>query len=481
MSSTTISTISTTTPSPPLIQIALSVVDLQTTEAWFHDGLGFLPAGGSILLMCGPIASRVQGIPGVASCGWWMVGRNPWFQLELFQFRRPMAKLMPADFRPCDIGYTRMGVHVSDFDVALANLARIGTEPLARVQGKRGQRRACVRNPDGVFVEIMEADPLPQPAGSERSGCPVAVRSITLSTPDLDATVAYLTAINGKGPEEIALHTPGDEANWGLPGAKCKRAVFRSGDILVEVVQYLDPVGKPWPAGYRICDQGILNVAYGMRRKDEHKQVFARAAAFGARPNCNPIYFEGGGVVYVNDPLGFSVEMVCIPSARKDMKYGFEPKARDDRPRPDNRHVEGSVRIAAPIAKVWDALVDQDRMGEWCGFDQVSVIKEGQTSRNGVGSERRMVGSAGKVTEQIVAVEPMKRIRYRVIDGAPFNFHRGEITLREQGQDTEVHWRIGFRGKLPLVGELIRWKLQPMLSGMLEKGLKPYAERAAGR
>ena len=182
------------------------MVDLRRTEAWFVEGLGFLPAGGSILMMSGPVAGLVQGLPGAASCAWWLVGRNSWFQLELFQFRRPVAKLMTADFRPCDVGYTRMGVHVVDFDTALANLARLGSEPLAPTQGQPGQRRAVVRSPDGVFVEIMEDDPLPQPVGSERGDCPVAVRSVTLSTPNLEASVAYLTAINGRAGGNCPAH-----------------------------------------------------------------------------------------------------------------------------------------------------------------------------------------------------------------------------------------------------------------------------------
>jgi len=63
---------------------------------------------------------------------------------------------MPADFRPCDIGYTRIGIWVADFDTTLTNLARLGTKPLTPAIGAFGARRVCVRNPDGVYVEIME-------------------------------------------------------------------------------------------------------------------------------------------------------------------------------------------------------------------------------------------------------------------------------------------------------------------------------------
>ena len=177
---------------PPLSQVAFSVVDLAATERWFREGLGFWPAGGARWPMRGPLASKVQGIPRVASTCWWMVGRNDFFQLEMFQFERPLARLVAHDFRPCDIGYTRIGVWVADFDQTLTGLGRLGSPPLSDPIGPTGARRACVRSPDGVYVEIMEDDPL---AGSglvpSRSACPVAVRSVTLSVPDLARSESF--------------------------------------------------------------------------------------------------------------------------------------------------------------------------------------------------------------------------------------------------------------------------------------------------
>ena len=160
-------------PAPRLTQVAFSVVDLAATERWFREGLGFWPAGGARRMMRGPLASAVQGLPRAASTCWWMVDRNEFFQLEMFQFERPLARLMAPDFRPCDIGYTRIGVWVADFDQALTRLGRLGSPPLSDPVGPAGTRRACVRNPDGVYVEIMEDDPL-SGAGlaSEQIGMP---------------------------------------------------------------------------------------------------------------------------------------------------------------------------------------------------------------------------------------------------------------------------------------------------------------------
>ena len=56
-----------TAVTPPLAQVAFSVVDLAATETWFREGFGFWPAGGSRAMMRGPLASSVQGLPRVAS------------------------------------------------------------------------------------------------------------------------------------------------------------------------------------------------------------------------------------------------------------------------------------------------------------------------------------------------------------------------------------------------------------------------------
>lgn len=132
---------------PVLNQIALSVMDLETTARWFADGLGFLTAGGTRLLMSLPFSGTAQGIAGARSTCWFMIGCNPWAQLEMFQYARPLGSRLADDYRPCDIGYTRMGVHVADFDGTITRLARLGSAPVGPISGPPGQRRAIGHGP----------------------------------------------------------------------------------------------------------------------------------------------------------------------------------------------------------------------------------------------------------------------------------------------------------------------------------------------
>ncbi len=464
---------------PPLNQIAFSVVDLRLTERWFREGFGLLPAGGSRWKMRGLMAARVQGLPRAASTCWWLVGRNPWFQLELFQFERPIAELMPRDSRPCDIGYTRIGLWVADFDATLARLKTLGSLPLSAPLGAPGKRRACVRNPDGVFVEIMEDDPLATVAAPGRSNCPAAIRSVTMSVPDLTKTALFLSTGVGIKESDVTLHTPEHEALWGLAGARTLSKVFLAGDVLVEAVQYLDPVGRPRRQGYRINDQGILNIAFGARTKKDHVTVYRRSRDAGARPNCSPLYMPGfgAGVVYVNDPQNFSVEILWLNPGRPDRDWGFDPLPIQQRPEPDTLSVSQRVTLHAPVERVWAVVTDHEGMAQWIGFKPVTRTVDGTPDVNGYGSVRLMHGPAGKVVEQVIDCNPLQSLRYRVIKGSPLVCHQGEVRLTPVGSNTELTWTIRFRPKIAGTGFLLRPFMQRMLGAMVDKHLKSYVER----
>ena len=460
---------------PPLNQVAFSVIDLAATERWFREGLGFDPAGGSRAMMRGPLASSVQGLSRAASTCWWLVDRNQWFQLELFQFERPLARLMPHDSRPCDIGYSRIGVWVADFDQALTRLAHLGTSPLSAPVGAAGARRACVRNPDGVYVEIMEDDPL-SGAGVNpaRSSCPVALRSVTLSVPDLARSEAFFGGLC-LGRPEAALRAPEHEALWGLPGARTRSSVFAAGSVLVELAQYLDPVGRPRPRGDRISDQGILNVAFGARSRRDHTKLYRRARAAGARENHRPVHMPGAGVVYVNDPDRFSVELLWMSRA-SDKCWGFTPRPAHKRPRADTRAIERTVRIAAPVQTTWELISEHENMNRWLGFGSVRRTLDGAPDPDGRGSERLLKLPGVSVTERVLACEPPTLYRYQATTGSPFVCHQGEIRLRADGDQTELAWTIRFRPRLPGTGRPLATVLAWLLGRLLHSGLKRQAE-----
>lgn len=446
---------SATQISLPLNQLAFSVIDLKSTERWWREGLGFLPAGGNRLLFRGPVMDAIQGMRGVATTCWCLLGRNDWAQLEMFQYESPISKRMPADFKPHHVGYTRCGVWVADLDAALASLARLGTQALTPPMGGKGKRRVCVRNPDGVYVELMEDDPLPDHNLRGRLDCPVAIRSVTMSTPDMGASVAFVTQGLGMREVPMELHSEAHDALWGLAGAVCERKVFQDGSghatILLEIVQYIAPLCVPWPQGYRVCDQGMLNICFGDAKSSRGVAAMRdRAVAVGAHANSWIVNILVSGCVYVNDPLGFSYEFMWAGPGLGQRQFGFEVKLADARPQLDNQCVECTAHVAAAPAQVWAVLADPRGFSAWAG---------------------RGKGVAGGLDEQLIVCEPTALLRYRVTDCWLFVGYLGEVRVVPESAGTRVIWSIRFRSRVPGLGALLRWVLGGKLTETVNKSL----------
>jgi catechol 2,3-dioxygenase-like lactoylglutathione lyase family enzyme len=456
-----------------LDQIAFSVVDVQRTERWFRDAFGFIPAGGTRSFR-GWGARHVQGLPGAASTCWWLVDRSEHFQIELFQFEAPLARLMPADYRPCDVGYSRVGFWVQDFDRTIERLIALGTPPLTAPVGAAGKRRVCVRNPEGVFIEVMEDDPLRGRTRDARPGCRVAARSVTLSVADLEKSKRFFMSALGMPESTAALRRPEHEALWGLEGASTRSVVLEAGNVLVELVQYLDPVGKPWPEGHRISDQGILNIAFGYRNMRAMMDSYHRSRVVGARPNGFPLHLVNWGVVYVNDEQEFSVELLWV-NPRWDARMGFAPLPLGSRPLPDTHRVESSVRIAAPVDRVWKIAADHGGMPRWFPVDSVTLERVGWPAPNGLGAERIMRGPKMNVSEQVTGWDPPHSIDYRLLSGAPISCHQGRVELEAVDGGTELKWSIRYRAKIPGTSGIVRRAMGKMLDDALPR-LKKLSE-----
>jgi short-subunit dehydrogenase/catechol 2,3-dioxygenase-like lactoylglutathione lyase family enzyme len=310
-----------------LSQIAISVTDLRRTHRWYRDVLGLASAGGTNLF-AGPLAAMVQGIPRAASTCWWLVDRQTGFQFELFEFRSPLVRPKRPGWRPCDIGYTMVSVCVADLDEAMSRGEQAGTPPLTEPVGPAGSRRVCVRDPEGVLVELMEDDPRSgRPRERPRPELPGVARAVTVSVPDLERSRRLFTSVLGLEPADgLELHGPEHEALWGLDGADRESALVWADDILIELVSYTDPAGRSWPPGYRISDQGLLNIAFGFGERSEFEAAHRICVEAGLRPNGPPLRLGAWSVVYVNDDQGFSLELLHVEPWYEG-RMGFRPRS----------------------------------------------------------------------------------------------------------------------------------------------------------
>jgi catechol 2,3-dioxygenase-like lactoylglutathione lyase family enzyme len=308
-------------------QVVFSVADRERSVDWYTRGLGCVPSGGMIPENHREIGA-LQGLGESEARMGWVVDSQEFFKLEFFQFVRPAMRPRPDGWQACDIGYSMVSFHVTDLDATLSRLAAFGSLPLTEPLGPPGDRRVCVRDPDHTLIELMEADPRCQGPGSRRRPrVPVAARSVTASVPSLERARRFFVDVLGMTATAGSLHSPEHEALWGLSGAARDVLVVWSGDFAIELVRYDRPLGRPRPEGYRISDQGILNVALGSRSPARYRAMLASVAQAGY-PTNTPLSFPFAEVNYVMDDEGFSAELFFL-EASGDEAMGFVPAARD--------------------------------------------------------------------------------------------------------------------------------------------------------
>lgn len=293
-----------------LAQVALNTTDITATLRLYSELFGFDNGGGGVAW--GDIA-RVQGLePDAYWMRWWMVGGQPFFQLELFHHGHPKQRPLPENWRPCDHGWVRFGVAVEDFDRVASGLGRRSI-PILGTAGASGKRRLAFRDPYvGVILEIMEGAATASPA----------VVYATSSVPNIArARVLYGKVLGADIQPLELLHKPEDESLWGLPDAQREGFLVRVGDRLLEIVSYSSPVGRTEPADHRIVDQGIMNVGLGSRDVNAIKTLIARVRAAGLKITI-PVSFGEVAGTYIVEP-GLQVELIGIP-AHLDTMFGFK-------------------------------------------------------------------------------------------------------------------------------------------------------------
>jgi catechol 2,3-dioxygenase-like lactoylglutathione lyase family enzyme len=319
-------------------QMSISSLHAERSRQWYADAFDVVPTGGMRPAETvrewrdqGSFKERVEmsALLGIAGADLrqvlWFVDQRNFFQFELFDFAAPPVRPRPNGWRPCDIGYTTIGIHVADLDAALARLDEIGTVPLTPPFGEAGHRRVCVVDLDGVLLELMEDDPqTPIRVDRPRADIPAAARSVTLSVPDIDrARRFWVETLGLREASDTVLHGPEHEALWGLKGASRKTMLLYANDFWVEVVQYSEPVGHPWPHDYRMSDQGIFNVGLASRDPDTFHQVCDRVAGAGYQMEI-PSRRPDLEVQYVMDDQGFSVQINHNAEALDEF-LGFRP------------------------------------------------------------------------------------------------------------------------------------------------------------
>lgn len=443
---------------PRVCQVAFNHLGGARLWEWYRDGFGFLPSGSTLFL--GPPASKVNGLPRPVFPGHWLLDGKELFQLEFFRFLSPTPTPRRPDEKPNDIGYRMVGIHTVEFEATLSRLEQAGSSPAGPILGEPGDRRVCFRDPEGNWIELVERDPLAGIAPpKERPDIPATVRWVTVSVPDLDAARESWVEKAGLPPSNVeSIHDAGHEALWGLEGARRKTLLLDGGGTLVELVEYERPRGRPRPEGYRICDQGLMNIALLAPNQEAFDRTFAAWVEAGLTPRSpTPLKVGVFSVMYFDLPSGENVELL-FPRRWAWSITGFLPSG---------GYIGEEVFVKAPVEAVWDRVSDHARLGEWSVFPS-TLVEPGRTEPNGLGALRRVRDSGMSFDERVFHWDPPRRYGYRIERGPLIRHHRGDLVLTPEADGTRVRWaiRIGFKvpgSSLPVsaaMGRKVRKSLQ---------------------
>lgn len=252
---------------PYLSQIAFSVSNLERSIRFYREMLALDDAGG-VTAFRGPLASYIQGIKGIASRTHWLQDDRKPMQLEFFEFEYPPIYPIPSSKRPCDIGLTRVAFEVADIESAIYRARGLGANYIQGPLMFEGTRHLVLKDPDGIFVELIEA-PQKLPAGRSSR-----VAGVALSVSNLHEYVKIYT--QGLSQQLSTRQHSAIDTLLGLEGAKRKVAIVESGYGWLEISEYISPRPAPRRTGHQLTDIGLSHIAYSCGSMKEFDMMYRK-------------------------------------------------------------------------------------------------------------------------------------------------------------------------------------------------------------
>lgn len=136
--------------------------------------------------------------------------------------------------------------------------------------------------------------------------------------------------------------------------------------------------------------------------------------------------------------------------------------------------VDVTYDFALPVDRVYAFLAEHENLGPLFGA-RITRVRDGDTTRNGVGSVRSMrVGPLPAFEETVTAAVPDELIEYRITKGGVLRDHKGTMVFSPSNTGSRLHYVIEFRGRLPGIGAVV----QRSLEQSVPKGLAEVDRKA---
>jgi len=302
------------------------VGDLDKAVAFYRDGLGLDVQGTPSNADTNPALRDMFGLPDAQLR--WQIGRPPAMRtgVEIVEITKAASK--PLERRVQDSGAFMLIVFVRDVDATFARVKALGAPivtkggaPIGLPAGKPRFRVVVVKDPDGHFVEIVQADQPPETQAPPTANV-IAVR-VRLTVADVDKALAlYRDALGMKVRSVDEFKKDPDVNNMlGLKDAQYRAAMLEvpTTGLIFEVIDFKS-IDRKTVRG-NIQDPGSTRIQLQVRDVDATIDALKRHGGTVASTGGTTVNLPGRGgattkVAIVRDPDNlFLVLLQAAPPA----------------------------------------------------------------------------------------------------------------------------------------------------------------------
>ena len=291
-------------------RIVITVSDLDRTEAFYRDGLGFATVARKAI--ADPAIGRLLGISGHIDTLTMALGRE---QVEFIRFQE-QGRSYPEDSRSPDLWFQHFAVVVADIDAAYARLRTVGFKPISDggpqtlPKEDGGVRAFKFRDPDGHPLELLY---FPAAQGREvwhsldQRPVDLGIDHTAISVSETPASMAFYHGLLGmKAAYEVTNKGATQDRLDGIKNARVRITGLRprSPDGAgIELLDYRNaPRGRPSPAS-RTNDLWHAHIVMRVSELDRMVSALTRNKARVVSPGIVRLA-DGRRAVEITDPDG---------------------------------------------------------------------------------------------------------------------------------------------------------------------------------
>jgi catechol 2,3-dioxygenase-like lactoylglutathione lyase family enzyme len=300
------------------------VADLDAAVAFYRDGLGLDVQGAAANADANPALRDMFGLPDAHLR--WQIGRPPAMRtgVEIVEITKAGGESLER--RVQDSGAFMLIVFVRDVDATFARVKALGAPvvttggvPIGLPAGKPRYRVVVVKDPDGHFVEIVQADEPPETQAPPTANV-IGVR-VRLTVDNVDKAVALYRDTLGMKARSVDTFKKDPDVNrmLGLSDGEYRAAMLEvpTTGLVFEVIDF-EGVDRRTVRG-RIQDPGSTRIQLQVRDVDAAIAALKRSGGTVVSSRGSTVNLPGRGgattkVAIVRDPD--NLFLVLLPAPR---------------------------------------------------------------------------------------------------------------------------------------------------------------------